>query len=130
MAIKWRNSSYLKWLTLFATSSTLLCCALPIVFVTLGFGTVVASLNYNIPLFMFLAEHKLWTLGLSALLLLFLAWLIWRPNQHCPSDPQQAAQCNTAKKWNKRIFSVSVVLWGIGFFTSILLIPLKNLFNL
>ena len=39
---------YLRWVTLFVTSATLLCCALPILLVTLGFGVVVASLNYNI----------------------------------------------------------------------------------
>ena len=45
---------YLKWLTLFIASGTLLCCALPILLVTLGFGALVASLNYNIPGLVFL----------------------------------------------------------------------------
>ena len=69
------NKSYLRWLTLFATSGTLLCCALSILLVSMGFGAVVASLNYNLPGLMFFAEHKMWTLSLLALLLLFLAWV-------------------------------------------------------
>jgi hypothetical protein len=127
---KYSNKAYLKWLTLFVTSSTLLCCALPILLVSLGFGAVVASLNYNIPALVFLAEHKLWTLSLSPLLLLFLGWIVWRPNQSCPTDPKLAAHCQTAKKWNKRIFWLSVVVWSIGFFFSILLKPLWNWFRL
>ena len=124
------DKSYLRWLTLFITSSTLLCCALPVLLVSLGFGAVVASLNYNIPGLFFLAEHKLWTLTLSAILLVFLAWIIWRPNQACPTEPALAAHCQSAKKWNKRIFWLSVTIWCIGFFFSVLLLPLRNLLNL
>jgi len=123
------DKSYLRWLTLFITSGTLLCCALPILLVSLGFGAVVASLNYNIPGLMFLAEHKLWTLSLSAFLLLFLAWVIWRPNQACPTNPELAEHCLIAKRWNKRIFWLSVVIWNVGFFFSILLLPLRQFFN-
>ena len=126
----WQNPSWLKWLTLFVTSGTLLCCALPILLVSLGFGAVVASINYNIPGLVFLGEHKLWTLSLSALLLIFLAWIVWRPNQSCPTDPELAAHCITAKRWNKRIFLVSVAVWSIGFFFSVLLFPLRKLLNL
>ena len=116
----------LKWLTLFVSSGTLLCCALPILLVSLGFGAVVASLNYNIPGLIFLAEHKLWTLALSAILLLLLAWVVWRPNQHCPSDPELAQHCQTAKKWNQRILFLSSFIWFTGFFFSLLLLPLRQ----
>ena len=129
-AEKTLDKPYLKWLTLFITSSTLLCCALPVLLVTLGFGAVVASLNYNIPGLVFLSENKLWTLLLSAIMLMFLAWVIWRPNQSCPPEPELAKQCHTAKRWNKRIFWLSVAIWGIGFFFSILLLPLRNLLNI
>ena len=128
--VNWSDKAYLKWLTLFITSSTLLCCALPILLVSLGFGAIVASLNFNIPGLVFLAEHKLWTLSLSALLLIFLAWVIWRPNQSCPADIQLAAQCQKAKLWNKRIFWLSVSIWSIGFFFSMLLLPLRQLLNM
>ena len=125
-----RNKSYFKWLTLFITSGTLLCCALPILLVTLGFGAVVASLNYKIPGLVLLAEHQSWTLGLSAIFLVFLAWIIWRPNQTCPSEPDLALQCQQAKQWNKKIFGLSVFIWTIGFFFSVLLLPLRHMFQI
>ena len=119
-----------KWLTLFVSSGTLLCCALPILLVSMGFGAVVASLKFNIPGLLFLTEHKMWTLSLSALLLMGLAWMIWRPNQTCPADPELAELCQQSKKWNKRIFIVSAVVWFIGFFFSVLLLPLRLYLNL
>lgn len=126
----WSEKPQLRWLTLFISSGTLLCCALPILLVSLGFGAVVASLNYNIPGLLFLAEHKLWTLSLSALLLIILAWVIWRPNQSCPSNPELASYCQTAKRWNKRIFWLSVIMWCIGFFASVLLLPLRQFLDM
>ena len=121
---------YLKWLTLFIASGTLLCCALPILLVTLGFGALVASLNYNIPGLVFLAEHKIWTLIIAALILMALAWLNWRPNQHCPVEPDLAALCQKSKRLNKRIFWLSVIIWFIGFFTRYLLLPIRNILEL
>lgn len=123
------NKPYLRWLTLFISSGTLLCCALPIMMVSLGFGAVVASLQYNIPGWIFLAEHKLWTMGFSAALLGLLAWMIWRPNQTCPADPALAALCQKSKIWNRRIFVLSAGIWVTGFFFSILLLPLRQLLN-
>ena len=128
--INWRVTPHLRWLTLFVASGTLLCCALPIVLVSMGFGAVVASLNFNIPVLVLLAEHKLWTLGLSAALLVILAWVIWRPNQACPADPELAAICQTTQKWNQRIFWISLFIWVTGFFFSVLLLPLRQLLAL
>ena len=128
--VKWQEKSYLRWLVLLVTSGTLLFCALPILLVSLGFGALVASMNYNIPGLLFLSEHELWTLGLSSLLLLFLAWVIWRPNQVCPAAPELAAYCLKAKHWNQRIFWLSVSIWTAGFFFSVLLLPLRQLLNL
>jgi len=124
------DKPYLRWITLFLTSGTLLCCALPILLVTVGFGSVAAAMSYNIPGLTFLTEHKVWTLTFSFLFLVFLAWLIWRPNQSCPIDPKLAAACAGSKKWNKRIFILSAVIWGVGFFASMLLLPLRNLLNI
>jgi FtsH-binding integral membrane protein len=123
------KNAFLGWLTLFVTSGTLLCCALPILLVSLGFGAVVASLNYNIPGLLFLAEHKYWTISLSGLLLLLLAWIIWRPNQVCPAEPELAAQCQKVKYVNQSIFWLSVGVWLIGVFFSVLLLPLRQMFT-
>ena len=45
----------LAWLALFASTGTLICCALPIVFVMLGLGATVAAISLSVP---FLAAFK------------------------------------------------------------------------
>ena len=128
--MKSKMTDNLKWMTLLITGSTLLCCALPILLVSLGLGATVASLNFNVPGLLFLAEHKVWTFSISAGMLLFLVWIIWRPNQSCPSDPELAKYCESSKKWNKRVFFLSVAIWFTSFFASYLLLPLREFFNI
>lgn len=123
------DKHWLKWLALFLSSTTLLCCALPVLLVSLGLGAVMANLNYNVPGLLFLTEHKSWTLSLSFLLLCFLAWIIWRPNQTCPTDPVLAELCTKTKRWNRRVFKLSVVIWITALFFSYLLLPIRQFFE-
>ncbi len=123
----WHSSAYFGWLTLFFTTTTLVCCALPIVLVSVGLGAVMASLNMQFAGLVFIAQNKYWTLALSAMLLGFLAWLIWRPGQACPSNPQLAKACQQSKRLNVRMFNVSLAIWSTGFFFSVLLLPLRQL---
>ncbi len=111
-------------LTLFFPLGTLVCCVLPIIFVALGLGTVIAALNSQFPIFFTLSHYKIWIFLISALLLLFTAWLLWRPGQSCPIDPELAAVCNKIQKWNKRIFWVALSIWLIGFVTTYMILPL------
>ena len=62
------------WLVLFASTGTLLCCALPIVLVSLGMGAVVASMASNIPFLIVLSQHKAWVFLASFILLILAAW--------------------------------------------------------
>jgi len=116
-----------KWgvLILFASTTTLLCCALPIVLVSLGMGAVVASVyGEHLPFLGLLGLHKDWTFSLTAgVLLVFAGWLLYRPGRACPTDIELAKACASTHKWNIRLFWISVVLWGIGFFAAYLLLP-------
>ena len=49
---------------LFTSTGTLVCCALPILLVSIaGLGSVVASLTNNFPLLITLSQHKGWVLA-------------------------------------------------------------------
>ncbi len=111
-------------LALFTTLGTLLCCALPILLVTLGFGSVVAALTLHLPFLVTLSEHKDWIFAISAILLALAGWLLWRPAS-CPADAALAAQCRSSKRWGWRLFWLASGLWTIGFFASYLLLPLR-----
>ena len=92
------------WLVLFTSSSTLICCALPIILVTLGLGAVSASLFETLPFLVTLTKYKLWMFLGSAAMLTLGGWALYRPGRFCPTDPVLAAKCNAAHRWNKRIW--------------------------
>jgi hypothetical protein len=120
----------LSWLTLFASSGTLICCALPIILVTLGMGATVAALTSNFPLLVTIALHKTWVFAGSGALLLFSGWLMYRPGRACPTDPEFSRLCDQTQVWNRRIFWSSAALWGVGFFAAYPALPLRILLDL
>ncbi len=116
----------LTWLALFASSGTLVCCALPITLVTLGMGATVASLTSSLPILITLSQHKIWVFAFSAIMLLFSGWLLYRPGRSCPTDPALAAQCQRMHRWNLRVWWVSVAIWLTGFTAAFLALPLMR----
>ena len=119
------NQTGLSWLTLFASSGTLICCALPIILVTLGMGATVAALTSNFPVLLTIALHKTWVFTGSGSLLLVSGWLIYRPGRTCPTDAELSQLCDQTRVWNRRIFWSSATLWGIGFVAAYLALPLR-----
>lgn len=116
-----KPSNKLGWLVLFTTSSTLICCALPIVFVSIGMGAAVASIASNAPWLVWLTANKLWVFILSGLILLITWWTIYIRKSVCPADRELGQYCERVKKWNVQILWISVGLWLIGFTTAYLL---------
>ncbi len=117
----------LSWVTLLASTGTLLCCALPILLVSLGFGAVVASLTSSLPVLVTLAAYESWMFSVSALLLGVTAWVLWIRPQQCPSDPELAERCAQAGVWNRRVFWMATVVWVVGFTAAFLLLPIRKL---
>jgi mercuric ion transport protein len=115
----------LSWLTLFAASGTLICCALPIVLVTLGLGATVAALTSTFPMLITIAQYKMWVFAGSGALLLLSGWLMYRPGRACPADPELARVCDRARVWNRRIYWGAAVIWSVGFFAAYLALPLR-----
>lgn len=121
------KQSSATWFTLFTTTGTLVCCALPIMLVTLGMGATVVSMTSAFPVLIVLSQYKLWVFAFSGAMLVISSWLLFRPDRTCPTDTMLEQACNTAHKWNKRIYWSSVVIWGIGFFAAFLALPLRIL---
>ena len=112
------------FLNLFLSLGTLICCVLPLIFVTLGMGAVIASLITQFPVLTTLSHYKFWIFLSAALLLIITAWLLWRPNRSCPADPKLAKLCNQIQTWNKRIFWVSLTIWIVSFVVTYMVLPL------
>lgn len=119
----------LTWLTLFASTGTLLCCALPITLVALGMGATVVALTSSFPLLITLSQYKIWIFLISGTLLAVSGWIMVRPGQSCPTDPELGRLCNRVQVWNRRVYRASVVIWGSGFFAAYLALPLRLWLN-
>lgn len=114
-----------KWgvLVLFASIPTLLCCALPILFVSLGMGSVVALIyGEYLPFLSWFGQNKEITLTFTSLVLLTAAYLLFHPGRSCPTDPELAASCKHAQIINRRLFCISTALFFISL-SSIYLLP-------
>ena len=113
------------WLTLFASTGTLVCCALPITLVTLGMGASVAALASSLPFLVTLSQNRIWVFAASALLLALSGWMMYRQGRACPVDPVAGALCDRTQVWNRRIFWTSVVVWGVGLVAAFLALPVR-----
>lgn len=119
------NKTHLTWLALFSTTGTLICCALPILLVSLGMGATVASLISSFPILVTLSEHKIWVFSISALVLLFSFISLFHSGRSCPADPHLGHLCQKSHDWNRRLLWLSLFIWSIGFFASFLALPLQ-----
>ena len=111
----------LPTLSLFTSFGTLVCCALPALFVTLGAGAALAGLVSNAPWLIALSKYKAWTFGFSGLMILIAGIMQYRArNAPCPIDlsdnGEQAKACMRLRKVSKYIYIGSVAIWCIGFF--------------
>ena len=104
-------------LSLFTSLGTLVCCALPALFVTLGAGASLAGLVSTAPWLIVLSKHKLWVFAIAGALILLGGIMRWHArNASCPADPQKAKACMRLRKISAIIYWFAVIAYIIGFF--------------
>ena len=109
-----------SYFSLFGSLTTLFCCALPVLLVSLGMGAVFASVTSAIPQINLFVEHKNILFVITGILLsLSYVWMARALPQECPIDQKEA--CQASKPWTRRIFWFSVVIYAIGFLFSYIL---------
>jgi hypothetical protein len=102
-------------ISLFASSSTLICCALPALLVSLGAGAALASLVAVFPQIVWISEHKEAIFLISSALMVAGGVLQWR-NRYapCPIDPDLRNACLKTRRTSLRIYWVSLALLVVG----------------
>lgn len=110
-----RQSALSAWLSLLASSGTLVCCALPALLVMLGAGAALSGLVAAVPQIVWLSEHKGWVFGTAAVLMLAGGVLQWRNRTApCPLDPALRAACIRTRRWSLAIYLLSLALLAVG----------------
>ena len=101
--------------SLFASSSTLVCCALPALLVSVGAGAALSSLVSTVPQLVWLSEHKLELFSFAGLMLSASGVLQWRNRTApCPIDPTLRHSCLRTRKVAARMWGVSVAIYAVG----------------
>jgi hypothetical protein len=102
-------------LSLFASSSTLICCAIPALLVSLGAGAALASLVSVFPQIVWISEHKEVIFSISAFLMIVTGVIQWRNQKApCPVDPKLRHACLKTRKMSLRIYLFSLALMVLG----------------
>lgn len=103
--------------SLFTSLSTLICCALPALFVSLGLGAIMAGLATNVPSLIWVSEHKVAVFTCAGLMLAINgAWLWSQRNAPCPVDPDLRDACLQGRTFSKRIYFASLAAFSTGGF--------------
>jgi len=102
--------------------STLVCCTLPAVMITLGMGAALSSLTSNVPQLIWLSAHKPLVFG-GSFVLLCLAWFVSHltRNMPCPADPAQAKACARLRAIGGWVLWIGFGVWTIGAFSAFIL---------
>ena len=107
----------LPTISLFTSVSTLLCCALPALLVTIGAGAALAGIVSTSPWLVSLSKYKIYTFGFSALMLIIAGIARYKSKDNfCPANPDQAKACRNLRKISAIIYYGSVIIFLIGFF--------------
>jgi hypothetical protein len=121
-----RRNVWLSAGALFTSLTTLVCCVLPAVLVSIGAGAAVVGLVSAFPQLVWLSERKVLVFGVAGAMLV-LSGLALRQARSlpCPADPALAAACERLRRASARLFAGSALLVAIGAFTAFVL-PLIN----
>jgi hypothetical protein len=113
--IESRSGFWTSVASLFATSSTLVCCAIPALLVTLGAGAALSSLVSIFPQVVWLSEHKEGVFAFAGLMMAGSGLLQWRNRSApCPTDLALRDSCLRTRKVSLVVYAASVALYVVG----------------
>jgi hypothetical protein len=102
-------------LSLFASGSTLVCCAIPALLVAVGAGAALSSLVSAVPQLVWLSEQKTGVFLAATAMLALSGCMQWRARTlPCPADPALGAACARTRKVSLWTYFLSLVLYLIG----------------
>ena len=123
-----RRGRFLGYLSLFTSMGTLVCCALPSLFILFGLGAAVASTLSQFPWLVSLSRHKSWVFAVSGILIVagliqiyFVSPKLRGSAEACAVDDPS---CDTAARITKICLWFSAAIYAVGAFTAFALGPI------
>lgn len=116
-------------LTLFTSTGTLLCCALPAALGALAGGAAVTSLVSTFPWLVPLSRHKGWLFLFSAVMIVLSGIMTLRPKGRVACSITGGHGCSDAGRFAKVMFWLSAGIWLVGASFAYALVPIMSLFG-
>ena len=105
----------MAFLSLFTSTGTLLCCALPALLVALGAGAALSTLIAVVPGLVWVSEYKEAVFVAAGVMLAVSGWLQWRARfAPCPVNPAQRDACLRTRRSSRRVYLMSVAVYALG----------------
>ena len=109
------SGKWLAFLSLFTSTGTLLCCALPALLVALGAGAALSTLVAVVPGLVWVSEYKEVVFAVAGVMLAASGWLQWRSRfAPCPVDPALRDACLRTRQKSARVYLASVLVYAVG----------------
>lgn len=109
------SGKWLAFLSLFTSTGTLLCCALPALLVALGAGAALSTLVAVVPGLVWVSEYKEVVFAVAGVMLAASGWLQWRSRfAPCPVDPAMRDACLRTRQTSARVYLASVLVYAVG----------------
>ena len=113
---------WLAFLSLFTSTGTLICCALPALLVALGAGAALSTLISAVPGLVWVSEYKEAVFVFAGVMLTVSGWLQWRSRfAPCPVDAAQRNACLHTRRSSALVYGASVVVFIVGGFFAFML---------
>jgi hypothetical protein len=102
-------------LSLFSSASTLICCALPALLVSIGAGATLAGLVSRFPQLIWLSERSAWIFSIAGVFMLLGGYAQWRARfEPCPIDPVQAQACTRTRRISLIVYLISAGIFSFA----------------
>ena len=114
----------IAFLSLFTSTGTLLCCALPATLAAVAGGAAVGTLVTAFPWLIPLSRHKGWLFLFAGTLILANGALTFRPQGTLACAVTGGKGCEVAGTFGRVMFWAAAGIYGVGFFFAYLLAPI------
>ena len=121
------QSTVASFLTLFTSTGTLLCCALPSALAAVAGGSAVVSMISTFPWIIPLSRHKEWIFLIAGAMILISGLLTYRPQGKVACSITGGKGCEAAGRFTKVMLWTSAGIYAVGAFFAYALLPLMRL---
>ncbi|MCH7496596.1 MAG: hypothetical protein IH971_01940 [Candidatus Marinimicrobia bacterium] len=121
------KSQFVNFLSVFTSTGTLLCCALPAALAAVAGGAAVGTLVTTFPWLIPLSRHKEWIFLAAGVLILLSGILTLRPKGKIACSLTGGKGCEVAGGFTKSMFWSSLGIYGVGGFFAYAIVPLLRL---